>query len=87
MDDGSKQDQKNHTLAAAYFFHIIKNHPFVDGNKRTGLMTALEFIDRNGFECNASDEKLYKLSLDTAVSQINKEKIAVFFKKYMKKIK
>ena len=34
-------------MAAAYFFHIIKNHPFVDGNKRTGLVVAITFLERN----------------------------------------
>ena len=34
--------------AAAYLFHIVCNHPFVDGNKRSGLTTALTFLDVNG---------------------------------------
>jgi death-on-curing protein len=35
-------------MAAAYLFHIVKNHPFVDGNKRAGLGAALAFLDGNG---------------------------------------
>ena len=35
-------------MAAAYLFHIVSNHPFVDGNKRTGLLAALVFLDLNG---------------------------------------
>jgi death-on-curing protein len=34
-------------MAAAYCFHLIKNHPFVDGNKRTGLLTTLTFLKQN----------------------------------------
>jgi death-on-curing protein len=36
-------------MAAAYLYHIVKNHPFVDGNKRTGLDAATTFLDLNGF--------------------------------------
>ena len=35
-------------MAAAYFFHIIQNHPFMDGNKRVGAVTGLEGIDKRG---------------------------------------
>ncbi|MBN2475130.1 MAG: type II toxin-antitoxin system death-on-curing family toxin [Pirellulales bacterium] len=37
-------------MAAAYFFHILQNHPFIDGNKRTGTVAALVFLDLNGIE-------------------------------------
>lgn len=40
-------------LAAAYLFHIVQNHPFVDGSKRTGAVAALLFLDLNGIEVNA----------------------------------
>jgi death-on-curing protein len=42
-------------LAAAYAFGIVANHPFVDGNKRTGLMAAYVFLARNGWELTASE--------------------------------
>src|SRR5687767_5667485 len=35
-------------MAAAYLFHIVQNHPFIDGNKRTGAVTALVFLRMNG---------------------------------------
>jgi death-on-curing protein len=35
-------------MAAAYLFHIVSNHPFVDGNKRAGVLAALVFLDVNG---------------------------------------
>lgn len=44
-------------LAAAYAFGIIKNHPFIDGNKRIGLVTAYTFLRINGIELNASEEE------------------------------
>jgi death-on-curing protein len=42
-------------LAAAYCSGIVRNHPFVDGNKRTGFVLAELFLDLNGFELTASD--------------------------------
>ena len=42
-------------LAAAYAFGIIKNHPFVDGNKRTGFLAAYIFLALNGWELMASE--------------------------------
>jgi len=43
-------------MAAAYLFHIVRNHPFVDGNKRTGAVAALVFLSLNGMEIEASED-------------------------------
>lgn len=40
-------------MAAAYLYHIVQNHPFLDGNKRTGTVAALVFLELNGLELNA----------------------------------
>ncbi len=45
----------NFELAAAYAFGIVKNHPFVDGNKRTGFTIAIMFLERNGDTFTASE--------------------------------
>lgn len=45
-------------MAAAYAFHICKDHPFVDGNKRTGLVSALVFLEINGISVLDPREKL-----------------------------
>lgn len=85
---GNMEEQKITYLAATYFFHIIKNHPFVDGNKRTGLLAALKFLAKNGYEIEISDatiyDNLYQLAIDTAASQKSKEEIATFFKTLIK---
>lgn len=86
----SRNNRKIYNLAAAYFYHIIKNHPFIDGNKRTGLLTAVEFIDNNGYELKKQYrdmDDLYELAIDTASSKLAIEDIAIFFKKTIKKIK
>lgn len=89
IEYGNDQDCEIHNLTAVYFFHIIKNHPFVDGNKRTALLTALTFIDRNGFECTGEwsslYDSLYELALDTASSRRTIEEIGIFFMGIMKK--
>jgi len=68
-------------MAAAYMFHIIQNHPLVDGNKRTGSSAALVFLDRNGLEVEAPEGSLYDLSISVATGQAGKKEIAEFFRK------
>jgi len=67
-------------MAAAYLFHIAKNHAFIDGNKRTALAACLVFLDLNEVEINASPEALEKLTIDTAVGAIDKPAIAAFLR-------
>ena len=43
-------------LAAAYAFGLVKNHPYRDGNKRIGFLTAITFLGLNGFEFDATEE-------------------------------
>jgi death-on-curing protein len=72
-------------MAAAYCFHIIKNHPFVDGNKRTGLLTALVFLQENRIELEVDFDSLFNLAIAVACSELDKEQIADFFKQAHKK--
>lgn len=65
--------------AAAYMFHIVQNHPFVDGNKRTGAVSALVFLDLNGIEMNAPSGSIYDLTIRVATGQAMKPEIAHFF--------
>jgi len=67
--------------AAAYMYHITKNHPFFDGNKRTGAITSLVFLSSNGFEPILSNEDLFLISMQVAKSEISKEELSNFFKK------
>lgn len=72
------------SMAAAYLFHIVSNHPFVDGNKRVGLEVALIFLELNGIELLASDSELVDLVLATATGQLTKDEIAKFFRSHAK---
>ena len=53
-------------MAAAYLYHIVRNHPFVDGNKRTGAATAIIFLALNGIELRADEDGLVALTLAVA---------------------
>ncbi|KAB2964260.1 MAG: type II toxin-antitoxin system death-on-curing family toxin [Thermoanaerobaculia bacterium] len=68
--------------AAAYLFHVARNHPFVDGNKRTALAAALVFLWLNGYRLECDDEALGDLVLGVASGKIPKSEIAVFLKRH-----
>ncbi len=67
-------------MAAAYLFLILRNHPFVDGNKRTGVTAALVFLEMNGIEIRASDEALVKTVLAVAEGKLARGALAEFFR-------
>ena len=65
--------------AAAYAFHICQNHPFIDGNKRTALATALVFLDLNGIALEDPKEELYELMMKVTGGRATKAEIAKKF--------
>lgn len=67
-------------MAAAYLFHLVQNHPFVDGNKRVGTAAALIFLDINGVEMNADNDALAELVLRVARGEVHKGEVAAFFR-------
>lgn len=67
-------------MAAAYAFHICKNHPFLDGNKRTALACALVFLEINGVSLLDPDEKLAKAVEQIAVNELNKDGFALLLR-------
>jgi death-on-curing protein len=69
-------------MAAAYLFHIVKNHPFVDGNKRVGAMAAFAFLKLNGITLKASEPAFEKVVLSVAEGTTDKAAIARFFRKH-----
>lgn len=68
-------------MASAYLFHIVRNHPFVDGNKRAGAAAALVFLRLNGFTVHATNAALVKVVLDVAERKLDKAAVAEFFRK------
>lgn len=71
-------------MAAAYLFHIVANHPFIDGNKRAGLIAAIVFLGLNGFTLDAEPEPLTELVLGVAAEGTGKAEIAVFIERHLR---
>lgn len=67
-------------MAAAYLFHIVQNHPFIDGNKRAGAACAIIFLDMNEVELAADEDGLVALTLAVASDRAGKQEIATFFR-------
>jgi death on curing protein len=68
-------------MAAAYAFHIAENQPFVDGNKRTALHCAIEFLKFTGFEVDDPKSELYDAMMAIANHQLTKDGLAKLFEK------
>lgn len=67
-------------MAAAYLFHLCKNHPFVDGNKRTALVSAEVFLVLNNKRLLATNKELEELTLGVADGRISKDDVISFFR-------
>jgi death-on-curing protein len=67
--------------AAAYAFHLCQNHPFLDGNKRTALASALVFLSLNGIELDDPHEALYELMMSVSAKGLGKADIAAEFRR------
>ena len=67
-------------MAAAYLFHLVGNHPFVDGNKRVGTMSALVFLELNETDFDATDDELTEVVLQVAGGKMSKDALLQFFR-------
>lgn len=68
------------SMAAAYLYHLVGNHPFVDGNKRTGTASALVFLALNGVQVQDAEDKLVDIAIRTAEGNAEKPEIADVFR-------
>lgn len=71
-----REDVDISALAAAYAFGIAKNHPFIDGNKRTALVVLRTFVSLNGYDLEASEEDKYTTILNLAEGSLTEEQLA-----------
>lgn len=67
--------------ASAYLYHIVCNHAFLDGNKRTGAATTLIFLSQNGCDIKFDMKEFEELVCDVAQGKISKEIISKFLSK------
>jgi len=70
--------------AAAYLFHLCRNHPFNDGSERVGVLSALVFLDANGVGQLPEPGPLETLTMQCAAGEIGKSEVAAFFGKRLR---
>lgn len=69
-------------MSAAYLYHIVQNHPFVDGNKRVGLAAAIAFMGLNDLKLTSDKGALTDFVLDVAQGKADKVAIATFLRQH-----
>lgn len=73
--DGEYLHSNVSSMAAAYLYHLVKNHPFVDGNKRAGALSLLFFLKKNAPEKVPGPEELERVTLSVASGAMSKEEL------------
>ena len=82
--DGNDLYTDIYQKAAALMESLINNHPFLDGNKRTGITSAALFLQINGFFLTASNKEVEIFTLSVASGQCSMDRIAIWLKKHCK---
>ena len=72
-------------LAAAYAFGITRNHPFVDGNKRTAFVASVTFLLRNGFDLDATEPDAALTFVALASGKLTEDALASWFRQRLLK--
>jgi death on curing protein len=67
-------------LAASYAFGLVKNHPFIDGNKRTGFVVAVVFLELNGLRFAAGEVDATIRTLALAAGEMSEQAYAIWLK-------
>jgi death-on-curing protein len=67
-------------LAALYTASVVSNHPFVDGNKRTGFVVGILFLELNGYRFSSSEETAAQAVIDLAAGRLNEMQYAAFLR-------
>lgn len=73
-------------LAASYAFGIAKNHPFIDGNKRTALVVSVAFLNLNGFDFDVEPPETYRQFYDLAQGTLSEEALAAWYREIIYRI-
>ena len=73
-------------LAAAYAYGIARNHPFIDGNKRTALVASFTFLYLNGYLVNTTQVQNVRVFLELASGTLSEDQLSGWFKSNLKKL-
>lgn len=74
-------------MAAAYLFHLARNHPFIDGNKRVALASALAFLELNGLDLSVERDELIELVLRVASGSASKAELGWFIGTHLRRLR
>ena len=74
-------------MAAAYTSGIVRNHPFVDGNKRTGFVVGVLFLEMNGYLFTASEAEAAQAVLELAAGTVDEAGFAAFLRDHVKRVR
>lgn len=72
--------------AAAYLFHISKNHAFVDGNKRTAFAVMINFLNLNGYKLEMQFDSSVELVQKIVINEVSKEELYIILRDCVKEI-
>ena len=81
--DGKYLHETVFEQAAAYLFHVARNHPFIDGNKRAGFACALAFLRLNGHRIMAREDDAVDLVLRVATGEASKAEAAMWLQMHV----
>ena len=73
-----------HEMGAAYLFHLVRNHAFIDGNKRVALACAILFFKINSVRYSITEEEAVELTLSAASGQFDKGAVTEFFRQNLR---
>jgi death on curing protein len=86
IDKANYGDPDIADIAAAYAYGIARNHPFIDGNKRTALVASRAFLLYNGYQITASKEDRLNTFLSLASGTLSEVELSAWFRKYLLKL-
>lgn len=82
LDKAAHGETDIFVFAAAYLYAIVRNHPFKDGNKRTGYLAAFTFLYINRYVINADNAQVIAFVLDVAAGEIDEEGATRFLRDF-----
>jgi death-on-curing protein len=80
--DGAFLHETLFAMAAAYLHGLCRNHPLVDGNKRTAVAAALTFLEMNGIEVDAGEDAFFDVVIGVAEGRVSKAALTVFLEEH-----